>query len=100
MAFKKTIFPVLFGILVAGCSHAPQENYTLGFKDQSYILAERLGAQRWCYVRVLEGIPIDQVCVNGDTIKYSENTRTHKGVHFIPSTVYAVFDNADDDDPL
>lgn len=91
---------MFFCALAAGCANAPQENYTLGFNDQSYILAERLGSERWCYVRVIEGIPLDEVCVNGDKIRYRESARPDKGFHFIPSTVYAVFDNHDDENPI
>lgn len=65
----------------------------LDLAEQSYVMAEKKPRNWWCYTRVIQGVPADQICQRGDFLRYSPTPGANgQAPTLIPVPVLALFE--------
>ena len=79
------------GGLLAACASMPNGGKApLTEPNETYIqVSER--NDLWCYTRVIEGIPRDEICQHGDFIRYSPEPHPLNIYRPIPPYILALF---------
>lgn len=78
-------------ILLSACATKPDRPQApLTQPNESYIQVTKQKST-WCYTRVIEGLPKDEICQKGDFIRYSPDPHPMTVYRPIPNYVLALF---------
>lgn len=78
---------------LGGCASAPRDTAMSGQAMRAYIVIDEAGRET-CYLRFVDGLATDRVCVDGDFIRYTQYPDDLGDAPVVPDYVSAMFDNS------